>query len=133
MHAAENVQRGIDQTSAQIQRAADEAPEVAADLVQQVSHLAMRMLLLSSWWLHAPTAGPEARPEAWRNTQGVDTVSEGIEQTRSALREANQPGPPAPYSRQRLTVLDTAPFEGRRAQTGEENQVRAIALLTHTC
>ena len=61
--------------------------------------------------------------------QGVDTVSEGIEQTRSALREANQPGPPAPYSRTRLTVLDSAPFEGRRAQTSEDNQVCGIQIL----
>ena len=57
----------------------------------------------------------------------MDTVSQGIEQTRSALREANQPGPPAPYSRTRLTALDTAPFEGRRAQTGEENQVCCLS------
>ena len=34
---AEQLQEGIDQTSAQLQQAADQAPEVAADLVQQVS------------------------------------------------------------------------------------------------
>ena len=36
MLLAENLQQGIDQTSAQLQQAADQAPEVAADLVQQV-------------------------------------------------------------------------------------------------
>ena len=34
---AEQLQEGIDQTSAQLQQAADQAPEIAADLVQQVS------------------------------------------------------------------------------------------------
>ena len=67
----------------------------------------------------------------WSVCRAWDTVSEGIEQTRSALREANQPGPPAPYSRTRLTVLDNAPFEGRRAQTGEDNQARGSLCLAH--
>ena len=50
--------------------------------------------------------------------QGVDTVSEGIEQAQDLLEEAQKPGPAAPYSKQRLTVLDSP---GPKA--GEEDQV----------
>ena len=41
---AEQLQRGVNQTSAQIQRAADEAPDVAAGLVQQVRKFGFQWL-----------------------------------------------------------------------------------------
>ena len=45
---AEQLQEGIDQGAAQLQRAADRAPDVAADLVQQVSHCLQVLLYPAS-------------------------------------------------------------------------------------
>ena len=53
-------------------------------------------------------------------------MSEGIEQAQDLIQEAQQPGPPAPYSKQRLTVLDSAPFEGPK--DGEDTQVLPARL-----
>ena len=53
--------------------------------------------------------------------QGVDTLSQGIAQTQNLIEEAQQPGPPAPYSRQRLTVLDSGTGgPGPKAKEGDQ-------------
>ena len=57
-------------------------------------------------------------------------MSEGIEQAQDLIEEAQQPGPAAPYSTQRLTVLDSASFEGRPGPKAEED---AQVLPSHFC
>ena len=75
---AEQLQEGIDQGAAQLQRAADRAPDVAADLVQQVSRClqvllypasAQRQLCLAAVIAAPHSAGFRASPSSPRHLQ----------------------------------------------------------------